>query len=293
MKALHELVFPKRFSKTSAEVNSLIHERIVTPFRPASPPLHAEMRIACIGSCFAEEIAESLVRSGKQTTTLFLSERLNTPFALAHTFAHAFDGVPYPNGYMTDAVTKALPAAMSSSDAFIITLGLSLCWFERGTDRMVFEVPKGHSAKGLAAALDRYEMRQTGVSENVTQISSLIEIVRRHKPSAPIVLTLSPIPLLSVTSGSPIAANIISKSALRMALHEVMLRSSDNVFYWPSYEIVEWYGKYVSHLWGLEDNDMRHLPSNFIDAITKLFVEIYFPSPHASRPENGGPDKPA
>ena len=60
--------------------------------------------------------------------------------------------------------------------------------------------------------------------------------------------------ILAVTDGSPIAANNVSKAVLRAALHEVMARKEPNVFYWPSYEIVEWIGKYVALVWGQDGN---------------------------------------
>lgn len=266
------LIFPRRLPP---DLSAAINTQIVGPYRPSTPPIKPDDKIACIGSCFAQEIAQSLVRRGKQTVPLFVSERLNTTFALAHTLANVFDGTPFPEGFIPEHVTP-VSHDLTGVKAFIITLGLSLCWHERETNKMVFAVKEAHSTQGLLAALSQYEMRHTSVADNVAQIARIIEIIRRHCPSAPIVLTLSPVPLLTVTSGSAIAGNIISKSTLRVAIHEILSSNIDGVYYWPSYEIVEWVGKYVSLLWGQGENDLRHLQPEFIDAITKRFIEAYF-----------------
>ncbi len=255
----------------------MVLTRIVEPYAPASPPLTSSMKVACIGSCFAHEVGESLARSGKDTVPVFVSERLNTPFALAYTVANSFEKTPYPPGYMLEAVTDQAGAELPNADAYIVTLGLSLCWFDQATGVMVSAPPKTYSEKGVSRAMAQYALRQTSVAENVDQIAAIIETIRRHKPTAPIILTLSPVPLLIVTSGSPVAANNVSKSTLRVALHEIEQRNLPGVYYWPSYEIVEWFGKYVDIVWGRGENDMRHLQPKFIDGITSLFIEVYYP----------------
>jgi hypothetical protein len=73
-----------------------------------------------------------------------------------------------------------------------------------------------------------------------------------------------------------VASNGISKATLRIALHEIMERQSENVFYWPSYEIVEWMGKYIRPLWGQDGNDLRHLQPQVIDYIMRRFSTLYF-----------------
>jgi hypothetical protein len=269
---MKQLFFPRRLP---LDLNVAINTHIVEPYRPSAPPIKPDDKIACIGSCFAQEVAQSLMRRGKQTVPLMVSERLNTTFGLAHTLANAFDGTPFPEGFIPEHVTP-VSHDLGDVDAFIITFGLSLCWYERGTNNMVYAVKESHSTQGLLDSLSQFEMRHTSVADNVAQIARIIEIIKRHRPSAPIVLTLSPIPLLTVTSGSAIAGNIISKSTLRVALHEIFGRNIDGVFYWPSYEIVEWVGKYISLLWGQGENDLRHLQPEFIDAITKRFIEAYF-----------------
>ena len=46
------------------------------------------------------------------------------------------------------------------------------------------------------AALDTHVMRQTSHADNVSQIEAIVGCIRRKHPAAPIVFTVSPIPLL-------------------------------------------------------------------------------------------------
>ena len=87
----------------------MVLTRIVEPYAPASPPLTSSMKVACIGSCFAHEVGESLARSGKDTVPVFVSERLNTPFALAYTVAKHHSSNPYALGSYAGAAASLLP----------------------------------------------------------------------------------------------------------------------------------------------------------------------------------------
>jgi hypothetical protein len=120
-------------------------------------------------------------------------------------------------------------------------------------------------------------MKQTTVAENIEQINAIVACIRRSNGSAPVIFTLSPVPLLlSMTDYPPVPSNVISKSVIRSALHDVMERKFENVHYWPSYEIVDWMGKYTGPIWGQKGNDLRHLEPDIIDGIMRKFSKIYF-----------------
>ena len=60
------------------------------------------------------------------------------------------------------------------------------------------------------------------VDENEANIVRIVELIRSVNPSAPIVLTLSPVPLLATFRGrSCVTADAVSKAALRMAIDNV------------------------------------------------------------------------
>jgi hypothetical protein len=268
-----------RHAHLVAHADEIIRSHIIGGYAPSVPVINPRARVACIGSCFAGEIAKSLAAQGRPVEPLVITERWNTAFALRHFIDAGVRGIPIPDGFLAKDVTinpKVL-ARLRTADAFIITLGLSLCWYEHSTGKMVMDIKMGHSNRALVGAVPLYEMRQTSVAENVAQLEAIVASIREARPNAPIVFTLSPNPLLlSLTDYPPVPSNTISKATLRVALHEMIERKLENVFYWPSYEIVEWIGRYVRLIWGQEGNDLRHLQSATVDDVMRRFSELYF-----------------
>ena len=57
-------------------------------------------------------------------------------------------------------------------------------------------------------------------------IMDVVSAIRAQRPDAPIIFTLSPIPLLASLTDTPVvAANHISKATLRIALHNIAARN--------------------------------------------------------------------
>jgi hypothetical protein len=113
--------------------------------------------------------------------------------------------------------TKAI---FDNTDIFIITLGLSEVWYNKkdgnifwkAIPRRMFD-PKKHA------------FRVSSCAENIENIEKMISIIRRNRPNSKIILTLSPVGLLATFRPiSCITANSVSKSILRTAIDEVMLK---------------------------------------------------------------------
>jgi GSCFA family len=69
---------------------------------------------------------------------------------------------------------------------------------------------------------ERHVSRLTTVEENVTSIRRIIELTREANRDAPIVLTLSPVPLKGTFRGiSSFSADCVSKSVLPVAIDQV------------------------------------------------------------------------
>ena len=263
--------------------DKVINRVIIGDYAPASPVITNDATVACIGSCFAEEMGRSLVKHGKSVAHLSLSERWNTPYAVRYFLEYSLEGKPFPGKFVRPDINikydQLTGDELREADAFIITLGLSICWFELNTGRMVLDIKGGHAAGHVVTAFTTHTMRQTSVSDNVEQIAAIIECIRRSRADVPIVFTLSPIPLaLSLTNYPSVASNTISKSTLRIALHEIMEQQHPSVYYWPSYEIIEWKGKYMQLLWGQDGAGLRHLSPLVVDDVIRRFVALYFPA---------------
>jgi len=81
----------------------------------------------------------------------------------------------------------------------------------------------------------------------------------------------------------------VSKTTLRAALHEVMQESRpEEVYYWPSFEIVRWLGGHTTlPAFGTDDAVSRHVSNWMVEVIVDRFSRHLFgapTSPAASAP---------
>ena len=71
----------------------------------------------------------------------------------------------------------------------------------------------------------------------------------------------------------------MSKSTLRACVEEVMKERPEDVFYWPSFEIVRWMGAYFAGrqapAYGVADGATRHVSRRLVDTIIRLFLDCF------------------
>ena len=106
----------------------------------------------------------------------------------------------------------------------------------------------------------------------------MISQIRAVNPFSVIVLTVSPLPIQSsFFKESVVAVDCVSKSSLRVGVEMVMHKGLENVFYWPSFEIVKWLSPHLSPVFGAGDAEhYRTISSDLVQLITDLFIESYF-----------------
>lgn len=278
--------FPRRLKDLSDPiVRKAIERFIVDPNAPPEPLVTPASVIATMGSCFSGEIAKALTARGFSARQNFLQESWNSAFAVEHFLRFILDGAPLPDTFKTVQFTEDERArnnkGLSNCDLFILTLGLSLCWFTTSGHLVLHpkDVEDGYSPENVRRFQDyssQLVMRQTSVDENAAAIKRCVDIIARHNPNAHIVLTLSPIPLNgAVCENGSVAANTVSKATLRAAIDQVMREKRPGLLYWPSYEIVTWYGAHVERAFGDDDRDSRHLRQKVIDIIADCFMARY------------------
>ena len=263
---------------------SAIEDFILEGWMPARRFIGPESNIVAFGSCFAANIGRYLNNLGFAIATQRegkahiqkISDGLVNVYAIAQQFEWAWENrVPdiqlwhgwkaEDYGYDEDVrlETKRL---FDEADVFVLTFGLSEIWYDEPTGEVFWRaVPED---KFDAA---RHKFRVATHAETVERLQRIYDLIRKHRPGAAIIFTLSPVGLAaSFRPVSCITANAVSKAKLRSAIDEVHTAAKDpNFFYFPSYEVVMQGFRTPFML------DLRHPHAHVIETNMKAF-ERYF-----------------
>ena len=251
-------------------------ERMVTP----------ATQITAFGSCFAANISNWLAArnyriltrdEGSNAYVVKCGEGMVNSYVIRQQFEWAFEGKKFEealwHGYEAESygydeeIRKQTLDIFSNTDLFILTFGLSEVWYDEVTGGVFWRsIPQD------AYDPERHKFRVTTVEENKENIRAIYDLIRKHRPDAKIICTLSPVPLIATFRPvSCISANSVSKAVLRVAIDELMRELGDEGYlhYWPSYEIVT----DVFH--SPFKQDRRHLPRAVLDFIMMLFEQVW------------------
>lgn len=159
-----------------------------------------------------------------------------------------------------DACVKAF----QNCDTLIFTLGLTEAW-RSSEDGAVFPACPGTVAGEFDSS--RHEFVNFSTAEVVEDTRKAIVLLRTLNSKLRIILTVSPVPLVATASGNHVVpATMYSKSVLRVAAEEIA-RTTDDVTYFPSYEIVT--GPHLG-LDRFEDN-RRSVKRECVDEVMRIF----------------------
>jgi hypothetical protein len=178
---------------------------------------------------------------------------------------HGYDARSF--GYREDvrAVTEAM---FDQADVFIITLGLSEIWYDEPTGEVFWRaVPYARFDPA------RHKFRVSSVIENLDNLRAIHASIRKRRPDAAIVFTLSPVPLTATfREVACVSANAVSKAILRVAIDELLRELAPGdpcLHYFPSYEI-------VSDLFqNAFMEDRKHPHHHVLDLVMKTFQHFY------------------
>ena len=269
--------FPTETAQLS-DLRAGIKKYVLAGYVPETPVLAADSKIFSLGSCFAENIDLALKRAGFDSTYLSINEVTNTP-AFAHLLVSKLVGeslgglvVEAGQEIIPDAAIAGLRQVLPQATVFILTLGVALQPFRDG--RAAFF---GTWSPVTKATLLATSWRMLTVPEILDYIRWTIIGLRRLCPGVPVFLTLSPIPLSNaMCRQSAVAEDCVSKSRLRVAIDDLMGEGIEDLYYWPSFEIVRWLGGHVGPFFGTGGVDQRHVSPEILDIITSLFIESFF-----------------
>ena len=158
--------------------------------------------------------------------------------------------------------------AFESLDVLVFTLGLTESWLSR-EDGAVFPVCPGVSGGDFDPA--RHVFHNFTVDEVVADLTAFIARLRTVNPTARMILTVSPVPLVATAGDDHVlSATTYSKAVLRVAA-ETVSRSHRDVAYFPSYEIITGpaaRGRYYAE-------DLRSVLEEGVSHVMRVFMRHY------------------
>lgn len=265
-----------------------VSRHVLQGWAPETPQIATDTKVVAFGSCFAANITKWLSARKYSVLTnkddndsasyvVRFGEGMVNTFVILQQFEwalenrqpetelwHGYDATSF--GY-DDKVRQDTRKMFMEAEVFIITLGLSEIWYDEVTGGVFWRaVPQDKYDPS------RHKFRISTVDENRRNIRAIYDIIRRHRPEAKVIFTLSPIPLVATfRPNSCITSNSVSKSILRAALDEALreIAEPQGAFYWPSYEIVM---DVFADRWR---NDRRHVKSRILDFIMALFMQTW------------------
>lgn len=278
------------FNPTLANMRSAssVEKWVVDGWQPEAKLIKPDTKVVAFGSCFAANITKWLASrnfsvltkkegSDSQSYVVRFGEGMVNTFVILQQFEWAFEG-RQPEGDLwhgydaqsfgyDEKVRQETRDLFDAADVFIITLGLSEIWYDEVTGGVFWRaVPQDKYDPS------RHKFRVSTVAENKANILKIIALIKKHKPQARIIFTLSPIPLVATfRPNSCITSNSVSKAVLRAALDEALREAPDrsSLYYWPSYEIVT---DVFANRWR---RDRRHVDPRILDFIMAVFMKVW------------------
>jgi hypothetical protein len=280
-------------SKSNLKEPDAIDKYILRGWVPESPFIRRDTCVTAFGSCFAQHITQYLQDKGYKTGASFIDKEMlsdfhdshviefgegivNT-FAILQQFEFAYEGKQFAenlwfgsNGQLAeynDRIRDATARLFEQTEVFILTLGLSEVWYNKRSGEVFWRaIPKEQFDPEI------HGFKVSTCEENINNLEQLYALIRKHKPDAPIIFTLSPIPLVATFRPvSCLTASTVSKAILRTALDELIRnhQKDTHLHYWPSYEIVKEFFRdpYV------EDN--RHVKPEVLETVMRKFEQHY------------------
>jgi GSCFA family len=273
------------FNPTMAKLLSVEGARdyVLKGWVPDAPLITPQTQITAFGSCFAANISNWLSKrnfrvlnkdeSAKNAYVVTCGEGMVNSFVIRQQFEwawenktfdgalwHGYDAQDYGYDPAIQAETKRI---FDATDVFILTFGLSEVWYDEPTGNVFWRtIPKD------AYDPARHKFRVSTVDENKENLRAIYALIRKHRPDAKVLFTLSPIPLIATfRANSCLTSNSVSKAVLRVAIDEVVReKAAEGVLhYWPSYEL-------VADVFQLPYRaDRRHMKDLVLDYIMTLF----------------------
>jgi hypothetical protein len=265
-----------------------------------------------MGSCFAREIKEVLIREGFSYITDEIYhpasrhagaawERMYNTFSMRQIFEYTFGNWrpdlrwwnapiskkiqdPYRRIILYDSMEKAETdfknhqvcsrRVLEKAEILILTLGLTEIW-EDTCDGSVICLPAGPYVNE-GGDMSRYKFRVSRYEENFENLHRIHEIMAAHNPTCSIIVTVSPVHLWATfrQDCDVISASCNSKSTLR-AVADQFTADHENVYYFPAFEMATIYRPLMGQSIFTEGRENFHVNQETVNLIMDGFVRYY------------------
>jgi hypothetical protein len=254
---------------------------IMYGWAPQVPFIDKSTSITAFGSCFAQYITHFLHDKGYnafgkhldlQSHIIRFGEGMVNTFAILQQLEWALEGKQFSENLWfsetkevasTDPIIQAeTREIIQNTDLFIVTLGLSEIWYDKRTGDALWRAVPTHLFDENV-----HGFRVSSHQENYENLVRICALIRKAKPQAKIIFTVSPVPLMATFRPvSCLTASSVSKSILRSSVDQLLRDyDDDRIFYFPSFEIVKEF--FVDPY--REDN--RHPKNEIIEFIMQTF----------------------
>ncbi len=268
----------------------------------SSLPLEENTKYGSIGTCFAEEFSTYLKENSEIGKYITLEDnpwsssvfwgRVYTTGNLLQIINYSIQK-NYPIhvekssvGYLDPLRDRSLPTfesleKLKSSvkdhrrnslklfkivDVLVITLGQNETWFDHKLEIAWGAIPPSTIRKIVE---NRFVPIEYDYQENLNNLDQIISKLKTINPNLKIMLTVSPVPAYATFLGeSVISKSFASKCILRSVVDKIVNEYKNDVFYFPSFEMVLGYNSssFIS--------DNRHVKKSRVNKIFKIFEKI-------------------
>ncbi|MCI9868820.1 GSCFA domain-containing protein [Rhizobium skierniewicense] len=191
-------------------------------------------------------------------------------------FADPFRPNIEPQGFMTvgdldvdrEAHLKAVRRMFSTLNILVFTMGLTEGW-EHLKSGATLPLAPGVTAGEWDPT--EYKFKNYNTNETLDDLNRFFEILRSINPSAKMLITVSPVPLIATYStNSVVSATTYSKSVLRVVAEEFS-NSHKGVDYFPSFEIITNLAAGNRYF----ENDLRSVKKEGVAHVMRCFFKHY------------------
>lgn len=275
------------------DLQTFCEKSIISEYSNIDFHLTTKSKVATIGSCFANNLANVLNENGINAKTFSLGEEINNTYTNSAIFEimNNIDTIGNTDTNFNNTTLEPLmnndfikelkefKEYLSNCDLLVYTLGVSQGFFSFDDKPTLIKGTGGIDRTAFTKSL----YRNISVDENVLNCKKIITLARLIRPNIPIVFTLSPVPLArAFDTTSAITSDCLSKSILRVSIDELLKLNIKNINYWPSFEIAKWIYPHIiiekpqDWHFGSDDLHPRHVSKETVSLIIQLFIKVYF-----------------